>query len=84
MIIVTGGSGKAGRACIFELLAHNYEVASVDLVRPPDSPVPFSRVELTDFGQTMAAFSQVDDRIRNVTGLCTSLRSLLLDWRRML
>jgi uncharacterized protein YbjT (DUF2867 family) len=25
MIIVTGGSGKAGRACITELLAHNYE-----------------------------------------------------------
>ena len=66
MIIVTGGSGKAGRACISELLAHNYEVASVDLVRAPDLPVPFSRVELTDFGQTMAAFSQVDNRIRNV------------------
>jgi nucleoside-diphosphate-sugar epimerase len=69
MIIVTGGSGKAGRACISELLAHNYEVASVDLVRAPDLPVPFSRVELTDFGQTMAAFSQVDDRIHNVTGV---------------
>src|SRR5690349_15863614 len=69
MIIVTGGSGKAGRACIFELLAHKYEVASVDLVQAPDLPVPFTRVELTDFGQTMAAFSQVDDRIRNVTGI---------------
>ena len=63
MIIVTGGSGKAGRACISELLAHHYEVASVDLVRPPDVPVPFTRVELTDFGQTIAAFSQIDDRI---------------------
>ena len=50
MIIVTGGSGKAGRACISELLAHHYEVASVDLVRPPDVAVPFTRVELTDFG----------------------------------
>jgi nucleoside-diphosphate-sugar epimerase len=36
MIIVTGGSGKTGRACISELLAHNYEVASVDLVRPQE------------------------------------------------
>jgi nucleoside-diphosphate-sugar epimerase len=69
MIIVTGGSGKAGWACISELLAHNYEVASVDLVRPPDVPVPFSRVDLTDFGQTVAAFSQIDDRIRKVTGI---------------
>jgi nucleoside-diphosphate-sugar epimerase len=69
MIIVTGGSGKAGRACISELLAHDYEVASVDLIHPPDAPVPYSRVELTDFGQTVAAFSQIDDRIRNVTGI---------------
>src|SRR6201981_2794840 len=69
MIIVTGGSGKAGRACISELLAHNDEVSSVDLVRAPDLSAPFSRVELTDFGQTMSAFSQVDDRIRNVTGI---------------
>src|SRR6202048_4823026 len=69
MIIVTGGSGKAGRACITELLAHNYEVASVDLVRPPDVPVPFSRVELTDFGKTVAALSGIDERVRNVTAV---------------
>ena len=69
MIIVTGGSGKARQACITELLAHNYKVGSVDLIRPPDVPVPFSRVELTDFGQTIEAFSQIDDRIRNVTAI---------------
>ena len=69
MIIVTGGSGKAGRACISELLAHNYEVANVDLVRPADTAAPFTQVDLTDFGQTVAAFSQIDDRIRNVTGI---------------
>ncbi len=74
MTIVTGDSGKAGRACITELLAHNYELASVDLVRPPDVLVPFSRVELTDFGQTIEAFSQIDDRIRNVTA--TDLASI--------
>ena len=69
MIIVTGGSGKAGRACISELLAHNYEVANVDLVQPADAAAPFTRLDLTDFGQTVAAFSQIDDRIRNVTGI---------------
>jgi nucleoside-diphosphate-sugar epimerase len=69
MIVVTGGSGKAGRACIRELLAHQYEVANVDLAPPSDSGVPFSRVELTDFGQTIAAFSGIDDRIRKVTGV---------------
>jgi len=69
MIVVTGGSGKAGRACIQELLAHRYEVANVDLVRPADSTPPFSRVELTDFGQTMEALSNIDERVRNVTGI---------------
>ncbi|HYY28781.1 MAG TPA: hypothetical protein VE860_12580 [Chthoniobacterales bacterium] len=33
MIIVTGGSGKAGRGLYLAMLAHHYEVASVDLVR---------------------------------------------------
>src|SRR6202008_4153752 len=50
-------------------LAKDSEVASVDLIHPPDAPVPYSRVELTDFGQTVAAFSQIDDRIRNVIGI---------------
>jgi nucleoside-diphosphate-sugar epimerase len=44
MIIVTGGSGKAGRACITELLAHNYELASVDLVRP--RPVNVKEIQI--------------------------------------
>jgi nucleoside-diphosphate-sugar epimerase len=69
MIVVTGGSGKAGRACIQDLLAHHYEVASVDLVRPSDPNLPFSRVDLTDFGQTVAALSGIDERVRNVTAV---------------
>ena len=69
MIVVTGGSGKAGRACIQDLLAHHYEVASVDLVRPGDPNLTFSRVDLTDFGQTVAALSGIDERVRNVTAV---------------
>jgi len=69
MIVVTGGSGKAGRACIQDLLAHQYEVASVDLARPSDSNLPFSRADLTDFGQTVAALSGIDERVRNVTAV---------------
>jgi nucleoside-diphosphate-sugar epimerase len=33
-VVVTGGSGKAGRACVRDLLAHGYEVANADLVPP--------------------------------------------------
>ena len=69
MIVVTGGSGKAGRACIQDLLAHQYEVASVDLVRSSDPNLLFSRADLTDFGQTVAALSGIDERVRNVTAV---------------
>jgi len=57
------------RACIQDLLAHQYEVASVDLARPSDPNLPFSRADLTDFGQTVAALSGIDERVRNVTAV---------------
>jgi len=77
MIIVTGGSGKVGRACVKDLMAHGYEVASIDMVRPaglsnPPKPtdVIFTRVDITDFGQVMAAFSGINARVEEaVTGI---------------
>ena len=32
-VLVTGGSGKLGRACVRELIEHGYEVTNVDLIR---------------------------------------------------
>lgn len=69
MIIVTGGSGKAGRTCVADLTAHGYDVVSVDLAPPADPSVRHSRVDLTDYGQTVAAFAGIDDRIAGVTGI---------------
>jgi nucleoside-diphosphate-sugar epimerase len=69
MIIVTGGSGQAGKACVRDLLEHGYDVTSVDLVPPVDGSVRFSRVDLKDFGQTMAALSAIDERVTKVTGV---------------
>jgi nucleoside-diphosphate-sugar epimerase len=69
MIIVTGGSGQAGRACVRDLLEHGYDVTSVDLAPPVDDSVRFSRVDLKDFGQTMAALSAIDERVTKVTGI---------------
>jgi nucleoside-diphosphate-sugar epimerase len=69
MIVVTGGSGKAGRACLDELVAHGYELCNVDLVSGSDPSIPFSQVDLTDFGQTMAALSAIDERVHKVTGV---------------
>lgn len=77
MIIVTGGSGKVGRACVKDLMEHGYKVASIDLSRPPglsNPPKPtdvnFTRTDITDFGQVMAAFSGINTRIEEtVTGI---------------
>jgi nucleoside-diphosphate-sugar epimerase len=69
MIIVTGGSGQAGKACVRDLLEHGYDVTSVDLAPPVDGSVRFSRVDLKDFGQTMAALSAIDERVTKVTGV---------------
>src|SRR5258707_2310552 len=69
MIVVACGSCKVGRGLIQDLWAHYYEVASVDLVRSADPNLTFSRVDLTGFGQTVAALSGIDERVRNVTAV---------------
>jgi nucleoside-diphosphate-sugar epimerase len=61
-IAVTGGSGKAGRAVVRDLLEHGHQVLNVDLVpsaesSTADSPAPFLPADLTDFGQTLEALS---------------------------
>lgn len=59
-VIVTGGSGKAGRVVLRDLIEHGYQVYNVDLVPPRDTAVDFSLVELTDFGQTIGALRAID------------------------
>ena len=54
-VVVTGGSGKAGRAAIRELLAHGYAVLNVDLVPSPEPLCHFMKVDLNDLGQTIDA-----------------------------
>jgi nucleoside-diphosphate-sugar epimerase len=75
-IAVTGGSGKAGRAVVRDLLEHGHQVLNVDRVPSaessgPDSPAPFLFADLTDFGQTLEALggSEVLPRIQAVVHL---------------
>jgi nucleoside-diphosphate-sugar epimerase len=55
-VVVTGGSGKAGRAVVRRLLECGHEVLNADVApsaesRDPFSPAPFHTADLTDFGQ---------------------------------
>jgi nucleoside-diphosphate-sugar epimerase len=59
-IVVTGGSGKAGRAVMRDLLEHGYEVLNVDLVPPTQRLCPFLRADLTDSGEAFEALAGFD------------------------
>ncbi len=57
-VVVTGGTGKAGRVCVKDLLAHGYEVLNVDRAAPAKRSSPFLQVDLADFGQTVDALCE--------------------------
>jgi nucleoside-diphosphate-sugar epimerase len=59
-VVVTGGSGKAGRAVVADLGEHGYDVTSVDVAASlhPDDPTLVA--DLTDLGQTIESLSDVD------------------------
>jgi len=65
-VVVTGGSGKLGRAVVAELVGHGWSVVNVDLVPPREPRCPFTRIDLTDHGQTVEALTGIDARYRGV------------------
>lgn len=58
-VIVTGGSGLAGRAVVADLVQHGYEVTNLDLV-PGPSLAPFRRIDITDLGQVYGGLRGAD------------------------
>ncbi len=60
-IVVTGSSGKAGRAAAQELLTHGYTVTGVDrLAAPDDLNAPSLQADLTDLGQVLEVLRGAD------------------------
>ena len=59
-VVVTGGSGKAGRAVVNELNAGGYQTLNVDQTIPPASWGWALAVDLTDLGQTIEALKGAD------------------------
>ncbi|MGB5533192.1 MAG: NAD(P)-dependent oxidoreductase [Acidimicrobiia bacterium] len=59
-VVVTGGSGKAGRAVVADLAEHGFDVTSVDVAASlhPDDPTLVA--DLTDLGQTIESLSGAD------------------------
>ena len=62
-VVVTGGAGKLGRACVDELIRHGWDVVVFDRVRPPsESGAEFIPIDLTDYGQVLDAMLGVEER----------------------
>ena len=59
-IVITGGSGKAGRAVVTDLNEHGYQTVNVDLEIPPASWGWALSADLTDLGQTYEALKGAD------------------------
>ncbi len=59
-IVVTGGSGKAGRAVVRDLVERGHEVLNVDLVPSPEPGAPHLPADLTDLGQTVEALRAIE------------------------
>jgi nucleoside-diphosphate-sugar epimerase len=59
-LVVTGGSGKAGRSTVRDLLDHGYEVLNADIAPPRERICPFLRTDLTELGQAFEALRGAD------------------------
>ena len=62
-VVVTGGAGKLGRACVDELVGHGWDVVVFDRVPPrSESGAVFIPIDLTDYGQVLDAMLGVEER----------------------
>jgi nucleoside-diphosphate-sugar epimerase len=65
-VLVTGGSGRLGRAVVAELIEHGWRVTVLDVTPTEHSDAGFVRVDLGDHGAVVDAFTGIDDRYESV------------------
>ena len=69
-VVVTGGAGKLGRACVDELVGRGWDVVVLDRVPPPsESGAVFLPIDLTDYGQVLDAMLGVEERYDRLDAL---------------
>lgn len=59
-VVVTGGSGLAGRLVIEHLVEQGYDVHNADTTKPEKVLAPFKLVDMTDTGQVFGALNGAD------------------------
>lgn len=65
-VVITGGSGKLGRASVKELLKYGYDVINLDIAPPREQLCRFTWVDFTDYGQVFETLSDLDGAYRGV------------------
>lgn len=63
-VVVSGGVGKLGRACVRELLEHGYDVVVFDRMLPDraEPGATYLPVQLTDYGQVLDAMLGLEEQ----------------------
>ncbi|PDT46630.1 UDP-glucose 4-epimerase [Sinorhizobium fredii] len=59
-VLVTGGSGKLGRATVKHLLEHGHDVINADTLEPRESLCPFVKVDFEDMKATLETITGFD------------------------
>ena len=64
-VVVTGGAGKLGRACVAELVGAGWDVVVFDRARPPlgseTEGAVYLPIDLTNYGQVLDAMLGLEE-----------------------
>jgi nucleoside-diphosphate-sugar epimerase len=59
-VVVTGGSGLAGRHVVADLVKHGHDVLNVDTTKPSQNLSPYKLVDVEDIGQVYGCLAGAD------------------------